>query len=246
MADKLDTVIQEEVAFRELSVPADEGQLSRVRDFVTEVCEEAGFTGRETNNTKLAVDEACTNIIKHAYETAVGDIEIRAEITSGNVDIHITDSGKRFDFASIQDPDLGQYVETGKKGGLGVFLINRLMDRVEYRAGEDGNELFLSKRSHGAFAGGASKISWRGSLRYKFTLRASLGFLVLIAAMWGYIFARQTATLQEQHTTHWLEKRRIAESLANKSKELLLNPQPYSVEQTTLTAFVSQMRSPLL
>lgn len=241
MAIDSKSVVTAEATTRELTVPADEGQLSRVRDFVAEVCEEAEFSQRETNNTKLAVDEACTNIIKHAYERGTGDIGLRAEIKPGNVDFYIRDTGKRFDFAGVKDPDLDQYVETGKKGGLGVFLINRLMDRVEYQAGDGGNQLFMTKQSRAATARMPGHISWRGSLRYKFTLRASVGFFVLIAAIWGYIFFRQTTTLDQQITTQWLEKRRLAESLSNRSKELLLRPQTYSIEQTTLAAFIRQM-----
>ena len=123
---------------RELTVAAQEGQLGRVRDFIVNVCEEAGFSAREVSNTKLAVDEACTNIIKHAYSgrPGGGDITVVAEIESGRIKVHLKDRGKHFDFSSVKDPDLDQYVETGKKGGLGVFLINRLMDSVEYRAND--------------------------------------------------------------------------------------------------------------
>jgi anti-anti-sigma factor len=242
MAQDSNAVFKDATTTRQLTVPADEGQLGRVRDFVIEVCDEAGFTTRETNNTKLAVDEACTNIIKHAYDETPGEIKIIADITLGKVDVRILDWGKRFDFASVKDPDLGEYVETGRKGGLGVFLINRLMDRVEYRAGDDGNELFLTKRSHAAIARAMpGQISWRGSLRYKLTMRASVGFFVLIAAIGGYIFARQTVTLRQQYATQWMETRRLAENVANKSKEFLLRPQVYSIEQTTLTAFVTQL-----
>ena len=133
---------------RELTVPAEEGQLGRVRDFVVAVCSEAGFSTREVSNTKLAVDEACTNIIKHAYtdEGRHGDIRLLAELDDGDLTISIQDTGKRFDFASVKDPDLDQYVETGRKGGLGVFLINRLMDGVEYRRTDVGNELVLTFR----------------------------------------------------------------------------------------------------
>ncbi|MFQ5511019.1 MAG: SpoIIE family protein phosphatase [Candidatus Krumholzibacteriia bacterium] len=231
-----------DVTVRELTVPADEGQLGRVRDFVSEVCGEAGFTVGEANNTKLAVDEACTNIIKHAYDDSSGRIRIRVNITPGRVDLSLLDQGKRFDFAGVEAPDLEHYVETGKKGGLGVFLINRLMDQVDYRTGVDSNELFLSKTSHGAAVGAVAKrISWRGSLRYRFTLRASLGFFVIIAAIWGYVFAHQTQGIEAQRTTRWMEKRRLAEDVGNKSKELLLHPQMYSIEQTTLTAFITRV-----
>ena len=234
--------VREDLSTRILTVPADEGQLALVRDFITDVCEQAGFSQRETNNTKLAVDEACTNIIKHAYDEDAGSIELRAEFADGDVTVRIFDTGEPFDFTGVKDPDLDQYVETGKKGGLGVFLINRLMDRVEYNAGQSGNVLLLAKRSHTAIAGFKPvHIGWRGSLRYKFTLRASLGFFVLIAAIGAYIYFRQSSTLQERYATQWMEKRRLAENLSNKSKELLIHPQIYSVEQTTLTAFVSQM-----
>lgn len=235
--------VEKNVTVRELTVPADESQLSRVRDFVAEVCGEAGFSAGETNNTKLAVDEACTNIIKHAYDGSDGQIRIRAEIALGHVELSLLDRGKRFDFAGVRDPDLEHYVETGRKGGLGVFLINRLMDHVEYRSGDGKNELFLSKASRvGVSSAPVSKISWRGSLRYRFTLRASLGFFVIIAALWGYIFARQTETMEFQRTTRWMEKRRLADDVANKSRELLLNPQMYSIEQTTLTAFITRIK----
>ena len=126
-----------------------------MRDFVVSVCEDAGFGQREVANTKLAVDEACTNIIKHAYEGKTEtrrDQRLRRDRRPASVSIHLRDRGKHFDFASVKDPDLDQYVETGKKGGLGVFLINRLMDGVEYRATETGNELILTKRSQAAFS----------------------------------------------------------------------------------------------
>jgi len=242
MVDDIRAALHKNVTERELSVPADEGQLSRVRDFVTEVCGEAGFTTRETNNTKLAVDEACTNIIKHAYEEDPGDIAVRAEISLGDIAFRIVDSGKPFDFAGVKDPDLNQYVETGKKGGLGVFLINRLMDRVEYRPGDVSNELFLTKTSHAPMPGAApAHISWRGSLRYKFTVQASVGFFVLISAIGAYMFVRQTSSLKEQYATQWMEKRRLAANLSNMSKELLINAEEYSVAQTTLTSLVAQM-----
>ena len=79
---------------RELTVAGEERELGRVRDFIVEVCTEAGFSSRETSNTKLAVDEACTNIIKHAYEKLTGDLTIRVEISPGHVQIALRDRGE--------------------------------------------------------------------------------------------------------------------------------------------------------
>ena len=235
-------VEEKNVQLRKLRVPAEEGQLSKVRDFIAECCEEAGFSTRETNNTKLAIDEACTNVIKHAYKDKVGDIDLHVGIKQGDVSVTLFDTGERFDYAGVKDPDLDQYVETGRKGGLGVFLINKLMDDVQYRAGASGNELILRKSSHAAISRGLpGKIAWRGTLRYKFTLRASLGFLALIAAIWGFVFVRQTGTINEQRATQWLEKRSLAENIAERGKAYLLVPEQYSVEQTSLTTYITRI-----
>jgi len=230
---------------RELTVPAEETQLGRVRDFIIAVCEEAGFSPREISNTKLAVDEACTNIIKHAYagKSQPGDITVVAEIDSGRIKIFLKDRGKHFDFSSVKDPDLDQYVETGRKGGLGVFLINRLMDGVEYRATDSGNELILTKRSQAAFSASVlpEKMPLRGTLRFKFMVRASGGLFLLMAALWTFIFIRQTTDINAQRTTQWLEKRRLAESVASRSVPVLLAQGEFSIEQTNLSVELSKM-----
>ena len=229
---------------RELTVLAQEGQLGRVRDFVVAVCEDAGFGQREIANTKLAVDEACTNIIKHAYtdKSEAGEIGVLAEIDVGKVSIHLRDRGKHFDFASVKDPDLDQYVETGKKGGLGVFLINRLMDAVEYRSTATGNELILTKRSQAAFSAAVmpEKMPLRGTLRFKFMLRASGGLAALMLAAWVFIMLRQTQDITAQRATQWMEKRRLAESLASRSVSTLIADE-FSIDQTNLTSELSKL-----
>jgi anti-anti-sigma factor len=242
MAEDIQKLDGETAKILELSVPADESQLSRVRDFIVNVCESANFSPRETSNTKLAIDEACTNIIKHAYREKSGDIRVRAEISSGQIQFRIYDTGEHFDFASIKDPDLDQYVESGKKGGLGVFLINRLMDGVDYRATPDGNELVLAKRGRATVSGVLpTAVSWRNSLRFKFTLRASMGLLFLVAAIFAFIFVRQTSSINNQRNVQWLDKKRLASNLASRSKDLLMRPEAYSLEQTNLSAYLAKL-----
>ncbi len=234
-----------EAKVRDLTVMAEDGQLGRVRDFVVEVCEDAGFSAREVSNTKLAVDEACTNIIKHAYEGRpnAGEITVVAEIVPGHVKFRLQDHGRHFDFSSVKDPDLNQYVETGRKGGLGVFLINRLMDGVEYRATDGGNELVLSKRSQAAFPSSVfpGHVPLRGTLRFKFMVRAGSGLFVLMAVLWAFVFLRQTHDISKQRTTRWLEDRRLAESVASRSVSALMDPAEYSIEQTNLSSDLSKL-----
>ena len=230
---------------RELTVPAEEGQLGRVRDFIVNVCEEAGFSTREVSNTKLAVDEACTNIIKHAYSgrREGGDITVVAEIESGRIKIHLKDRGNHFDFSAVKDPDLDQYVETGRKGGLGVFLINRLMDGVEYHTTGAGNELILTKRSQAAFSSSilSERVPVRGTLRFKFMVRAGSGLFLLMVVLWTFVFLRQTHDIQSQRTTRWMEKRRTADNLASRGVSVLLDPNDYSIDQTNLSAELAKL-----
>ncbi|HEX5132813.1 MAG TPA: anti-sigma factor antagonist [Candidatus Krumholzibacteria bacterium] len=230
---------------RDLTVPADDSQLGRVRDFVIEVCDAAGFSTREISNTKLAIDEACTNIIKHAYDgnATPGNITVLAEVDSGRVRFRLQDQGKHFDFSGVKDPDLDQYVETGRKGGFGVFLINRLMDGVEYHATDNGNELVLTKRSQAALSASIlpSRVPMRGTLRFKFMVRASGGLFVLVAVLWGFAMVRQTRDISSQRVSQWSEKRRLAENFASRSVSALLDPSEYSIESTNLSSDLARL-----
>ena len=84
-------------------------------------------------NIVLAVDEACTNIIKHAYEYAA-DKEIEISILQNNrsFEIRIYDNGRTFDPSTLRPPDLKEHIGHLRRGGLGVYLMKRLMDKVEY------------------------------------------------------------------------------------------------------------------
>ena len=107
--------------------------LSEVRDFISAAAGEFGFSEEDIANISLAVDEACTNIIKHAYQNAPDkEIEISVIRSKGNFEVRIVDYGKKFDPTEIRPPDLRQNMAHHRRGGLGVYLMKRLMDKVEY------------------------------------------------------------------------------------------------------------------
>lgn len=109
------------------------GHLSEVRDFISVAAGEFGFSDEDIANISLAVDEACTNIIKHAYQNAPDKkIEISVVRSKGNFEVRIVDYGKKFDPTEIHPPDLRQNLAHHRRGGLGVYLMKRLMDEVEY------------------------------------------------------------------------------------------------------------------
>ncbi|HEY5132078.1 MAG TPA: anti-sigma factor antagonist [Candidatus Krumholzibacteriaceae bacterium] len=230
-----------------LEVPADENNLSEVRDFIADICDRAGFSKSETNNTKLAVDEACTNIIKHAYKDRGGDIRLDVQAEPHKVEINIFDRGEAFDWSKVKEPDLDLYVEIGKKGGLGIFLMNRLMDSLSYSTAPGGNRLFMSKSSTATIPQAPLFFSlmrpkWTSTLRFKFALRATLGLLGLIVFLWSILFYRQTIEVHGRFAQAWLQRKAIVENVAVSSENALAEDQ-FSVERTRLSdAFIKQIR----
>jgi serine/threonine-protein kinase RsbW len=118
----------------ELTVQSQTSRLKEVRQFVARAARHSGFSVDEAGKIALAVDEACTNIIKHAYNFAEDqDIHLRVSLNDGTFEILITDHGKSFDPGSVKLPDMREYVSQYRQGGLGMYLMTSLMDKVEYR-----------------------------------------------------------------------------------------------------------------
>jgi serine/threonine-protein kinase RsbW len=121
-----------------ISVPSRTELLEEVRAFVRSAALRFGFVEDDIENIELAVDEACTNIIKHAYKYDPSH-EIRIAITSDSVKgapskfiIRIFDNGLSFDTTRYSAPDLKEYFSKMQRGGLGIVLMRKIMDEVEY------------------------------------------------------------------------------------------------------------------
>lgn len=136
---------------KSLSVPGRYDQIRRLCAFVGEGARQAGFDDDDVFQVELACDEACTNIIEHTYEgEGVGEIRVTWQIQSDQFTVIIKDNGPRFDPSGIPSPpvppDLDD-IEEMPVGGLGVFFMRRLMDKVtfDYQQGK-GNVLTMIKR----------------------------------------------------------------------------------------------------
>ncbi len=123
----------ENIFHKEIVVKSSTDNLSQIRDFTKAAAEFSGFSEETVGKIILAVDEACTNIIKHAYKNSPdGQIDLSIKLENGKFSISIIDHGVHFDPTRIPEPDLKEYYKQKRVGGLGMFLIKRLMDEVNY------------------------------------------------------------------------------------------------------------------
>jgi len=114
---------------------------------VGEAAEAAGLDEDASFHCRLAVDEACTNIIEHAYGGEdIGSIEITCKIEPGVCSIEIVDYGKPFNPDTVPTPDPAASLEELQPGGIGLHLMRQIMDTVEFRFGEGRNTLLMVKR----------------------------------------------------------------------------------------------------
>jgi len=132
----------------QLHVPSSTENLAMIRDFVGSIGERAGFAAADLAKLELAVDEACANVMEHAYGSdATREVMVKATVDAECVQIQIVDTGKGFDPNLVEQTDLEQLVRDRRTGGLGMRLIRSVMDEVKYEIvpGQK-NELRMTKR----------------------------------------------------------------------------------------------------
>ncbi|MBU0475392.1 MAG: ATP-binding protein [Bacteroidetes bacterium] len=130
----------------ELTFKSSTDHLHEVRNFVEINGNKVGLSDKTIAHISLAVDEACTNIIKHAYNNLLDKkIKVKIETSNSQFIVIITDNGKHFDPNKIPEPNIEKNQKMKKGGGLGMFLMKKLMDEVHYNSKVNGNELILIK-----------------------------------------------------------------------------------------------------
>jgi anti-sigma regulatory factor (Ser/Thr protein kinase) len=132
----------------EIERDAREENLQAFRDFIEDACRRAGVEPSAAFDLKLAVDEACSNIIEHGYSgNEPGPIEVSFNAAEGQVVVEIADRGRPFDPKTVQAPDLDSRWQDRRVGGLGWYLISRSVDSVGYDSDpQRGNRLTLVKK----------------------------------------------------------------------------------------------------
>lgn len=131
-----------------LHVPSSTENLALIREFVTSIGKQSGMESAEVAQLELAVDEACANVIEHAYgHDTSKEVIVRATFDDETLRIDVEDTGRGFDPDSVQPEELERLIQNRKTGGLGMRLMKKIMDEVHYEI-EPGkkNELHMLKR----------------------------------------------------------------------------------------------------
>jgi serine/threonine-protein kinase RsbW len=119
-----------------------------IADFVAAVAERLGLDDDETFALQMAIDEACSNVMEHAYRgRSDGQVSVRLQALDDQVVVTIHDQGEPFDPQSVPRPDTSAPLQKRQNGGLGLYLMEKLMDSVEWGFDpERGNTLTMRKR----------------------------------------------------------------------------------------------------
>ena len=128
------------------TVNASTQNLSDIRKFVSKHALKHGFSSEQIADIRLAVDEATTNIIKHAYKNDHNqELTIHLEFDDEKLSVTLTDQGIAFDLKKYKSPDIKKQIEKKRRGGMGIHLMKSLMDEVSYKVKNQKNVLRMSK-----------------------------------------------------------------------------------------------------
>jgi len=132
----------------ELTVASDPQNLARIAEFVMDAALRLGLGEQQAFEVQMATDEACTNIIEHAYGLGrAGEIHLTCGLEGDDLVVTIRDRGCTFEPDQVPEPDRACSLEDRLIGGLGLFFMRRLMDRLVFHCDPDrGNELKMYKR----------------------------------------------------------------------------------------------------
>lgn len=132
-----------------LTLPAHADYLELIGQYVSFIAARVGFGPSDVAQIRLAVDEACANVVLHVAGGADAVFTVVCEEDHQRLTVRVQDPGPPFDLAAVPKPDLDAPVERRKVGGLGIYLMRRVMDEVSLRECEGGKELVLVKRVPG-------------------------------------------------------------------------------------------------
>lgn len=131
----------------ELTIQSRLDELEKIRRFVSKAARAVGFAECDGYKIVLAVDEACSNIIRHGYGQNTNEkLHIVIQSSGNQFTVTVNDNGKSYDPRKHPVPDTNAYLAARKSGGLGIKLMHLLVDEIKYEQSDGANKLVLIKR----------------------------------------------------------------------------------------------------
>jgi len=191
---------------------AEEKYLDSIQRTVRESCVAASMSRKDITSVLLAIEEGATNIIRHAYLYEKGIIRLRIVIYPKLVVFSLIDYGRSFEPDGTGTLDLSRLVESGRKGGLGFYMIQKIMDSVEYISTAGFNELRMFKHIAAPSPVGRTFLRRLFTLRVKFSVWTFIIMSIIIGGSMYYFDYRAS----EQMYTHKHETvRALSETIAD-------------------------------
>jgi len=132
----------------QLKIPCRKEKLKDVRLFVEKFLQSHGVPDVEAGEMVLAVDEVCANLMIHSHQCNPKKfIGVKIEMTEdGEVQFEISDYGVGFNFCRYKEPSLEDIIKEKKKGGVGLILVKRIMDNMEFIRKANRNVYRMAKK----------------------------------------------------------------------------------------------------
>jgi serine/threonine-protein kinase RsbW len=119
----------------QLRLYCDTAQLSDLRQFLEAILKKTSLSENEQHQVILAVEEVCANLIIHSHDCNSRDfIELNVHFLNNKIVFEILDYGKGFNILEYQEPEIAEVIKSKRKGGLGIMLVKRIMDKIEFES----------------------------------------------------------------------------------------------------------------
>lgn len=120
--------------------------LAELRVFLYKTLEELQLSEKDQHQVTLAVEEVCANLIIHSHQcNAMDHIELEVKEAPGKLIFEIRDQGEAFNLLDYESPDLKKVIGEKRKGGLGIILVKKIMDEIEFESHKGTNTCRLIK-----------------------------------------------------------------------------------------------------
>ena len=131
---------------KRIVIVCDKNELTRIRQFVADELDLHNIPDLQAHKLVLAVDEVCANLIIHANNCdPINKIELDLEFFPKQIVFTFRDKGVGFDINKYESPSMDEIVSTRRQGGLGLLLVKRIMDKIEFTTEKNYNICRLVK-----------------------------------------------------------------------------------------------------